>query len=155
MQSNQGFTRLEILLVVGIIGILGILSIILLNNCQQKTRDAQRLSDVRQIEAGLQMYYTEGSSFSGACLDQGEGSVLKTILCNATNNPYISWANYQDPDFSSLAACDSTTSATKCSCAYGLQIVNKDEYRLYFCLEKGANGIGKGLHSISRNGFDK
>jgi hypothetical protein len=136
-----------------LIGILGIVSIILLNNSQQKTRDAQRLSDVRQIEAGLQMYYTKGASFSGACLSEGEGSAIKTLACQ--NNTYLDWTKYSDPSFAERNTCNSETPDDKCECAYGLEITNKDEYYLFFCLEKGTKEISQGLHFISKNGFDR
>lgn len=154
MKLNKGFTKVEILLVVGIIGLLGAISIGLLNNSQKKTRDAQRLSDARQIEAGLQMYYTKEASFSGACLDQGEGATISTAFCNS-NNPYVDWSAYSDPRFGEYAACDSETIDDECECSYGLEITNKDEYYLFFCLEKGTDTIKRGLHFISRNGFDK
>lgn len=152
-KRSAGFSKVEILIFVGVIGLLGAVSIFLLNNSQQKTRDAQRLSDVRQIQAGLEMYYTGGASFSGACLDEIERNNIKTTSCQ--NNRYLDWQMYQDPSNASRLACSSETPDDECECTYGIEITNKDEYYVYFCLEEGTDKLDKGLHFVSRNGLDR
>ena len=54
---KKAFTLVELLVVIAIIGILSTLSVVALNSARAKARDARRLSDIRQIQMALEMYY--------------------------------------------------------------------------------------------------
>jgi len=91
MQSNkQGFTLLEILLVVAAIGILAGIVIVALNPTKQlgETRNAQRSSDVNAIMNAVYQYSIDHSGSMPAGLDAVAGSsqVLGTdgSGCNTT-----------------------------------------------------------------------
>lgn len=57
MKNNKGFTLIELLVVIAIIGVLSSVVLVSINNSRSKARDAQRLSDVRQIRNALELYY--------------------------------------------------------------------------------------------------
>lgn len=58
---NRGFTLIELLVVIAIIGILSSVVLASLNSARQKSRDARRVGDVKQLQLALEMYYdTEG-----------------------------------------------------------------------------------------------
>jgi len=59
MNRNRGFTLIEMLVVVAIIGLLSSTILIGLGNARGKARDARRISDLRQIQTGLENYYSE------------------------------------------------------------------------------------------------
>jgi prepilin-type N-terminal cleavage/methylation domain-containing protein len=64
MKKNQkGFTLIELLVVIAIIGLLSTLAVVALNNARQKARDARRLSDVKQLQTALELYYTNASQY--------------------------------------------------------------------------------------------
>lgn len=46
---KKGFTLVELLVVIAIIALLSTLSVVALNSARAKSRDARRLSDIRQI----------------------------------------------------------------------------------------------------------
>lgn len=54
---KKGFTLVELLVVIAIIGLLSTLAIVALNSARQRSRDAKRVSDVRQIQTALQLYF--------------------------------------------------------------------------------------------------
>lgn len=54
---NSGFTLIELLVVIAIIGLLSSVVLASLNTARAKGRDAKRLSDIRQIQIALEMYY--------------------------------------------------------------------------------------------------
>ncbi len=61
--KNKGFTLIELLVVIAIIGLLASIVMVSLNSARGKARDARRVSDVRQIQLALQMYYDSNGSY--------------------------------------------------------------------------------------------
>ena len=55
--SLRGFTLIELLVVIAIIGILSSVVLASLNSARQKGRDAKRISDVKQLQLALELYY--------------------------------------------------------------------------------------------------
>lgn len=55
--SQRGFTIVELMVVVAIIGILSGIIITNLTSSKSKSRDAQRVSDVNQIQLALEQYF--------------------------------------------------------------------------------------------------
>jgi len=56
MKSNRGFTLIELLVVIAIIGILSTIVIASLDTARMKSRDARRLSDIKQLQLALAVY---------------------------------------------------------------------------------------------------
>ena len=72
MITRKGFTLIEILIVVAIIAILASIVLVGLGPTQQSGRDARRLSDIRQVQNALELFYNKcgyypGTITSGAC----------------------------------------------------------------------------------------
>ena len=64
MKNNKkGFTLIELLVVIAIIGLLSTLAVVALNNAREKSRDARRLSDVKQIQTALELFYNDCNSY--------------------------------------------------------------------------------------------
>ncbi len=57
IQKKKGFTLIELLIVISIIGILATLIISAVQTAKAQARDVRRLSDLRNIETGLQLYF--------------------------------------------------------------------------------------------------
>ena len=57
--KKLGFTLIELLVVVAIIGVLASVVMVSLNSAREKGRDARRLSDLKQIQTALEMYYDD------------------------------------------------------------------------------------------------
>lgn len=63
--SHKGFTLIEILIVVAIIAILSSVVLVGLGPTQQSGRDARRLSDLREIQTGLELYFSKCGFYPG------------------------------------------------------------------------------------------
>lgn len=61
--KKHGFTLIELLVVIAIIGLLATIAVVALGNSRARARDARRLSDVRQIQTALQLYYQDQDGF--------------------------------------------------------------------------------------------
>ena len=58
-QNKRGFTLIELLVVIVIIGILATLAAVALNSTRAKARDARRVSDMKQMQTALELFYSE------------------------------------------------------------------------------------------------
>ncbi len=59
-----GFTLIELLVVIAIIGILATIILVSLTSARAKSRDARRLTDIRQIGTAMELYYDSQSPAS-------------------------------------------------------------------------------------------
>src|SRR3989344_202641 len=57
MKSTRGFTLIELLVVIAIIGILSSVVLASLNSARKKGRDARRVSDLKQLQLALELFY--------------------------------------------------------------------------------------------------
>jgi len=57
--TKNGFTLLELLVVIGIIGILISMVVVSFSTAQKKGRDAKRRSDMKTIQGGFEQYYSD------------------------------------------------------------------------------------------------
>ena len=64
--TKKGFTLIELLVVIAIIGILSSVVLASLNSARLKARDAKRVSDVKQLQLALEMYYDDNSAYPTA-----------------------------------------------------------------------------------------
>ena len=62
-QKQKGFTLIELLVVIAIIGILSSVVLASLNSARQKSRDARRISDLKQLQLALEMSYDADESY--------------------------------------------------------------------------------------------
>lgn len=63
MKKNKGFTLIELLVVIAIIGILSSVVLASLNSARQKSRDAKRISDIKQIQVALELYFDSNGRY--------------------------------------------------------------------------------------------
>ncbi|OGH93401.1 MAG: hypothetical protein A2563_02215 [Candidatus Magasanikbacteria bacterium RIFOXYD1_FULL_40_23] len=95
--NEKGFTLIELLVVIAIIGLLSTLAVVSLGNARQKARDARRLSDLKQLQTALELYYTDQTAYPAgagvtlgdqagnyACLDSGGWDAIATCA-----SPYM------------------------------------------------------------------
>jgi type II secretion system protein G len=61
--KDRGFTLIELLVVIAIIGILSSVVLASLNSARKKGRDARRISDVKQLQLALELYYDANQRF--------------------------------------------------------------------------------------------
>lgn len=64
--SPRGFTLIEILIVIVLIGVLSTIGLETFQSAQKKGRDAQRKSDLSQVQKALELYYNDKNQYPGS-----------------------------------------------------------------------------------------
>lgn len=126
--NRKGFTLIELLVVIAIISILA--SFIMANfvGIRQRGRDGERKSDLRQIQAALEIYRSDNSNYPtsgswpscGDPLTDGSANYMEKIPCDPIDGAWYSYTATPDNP------CDNST--TICS-----------GYTLHACLENAAD----------------
>jgi len=81
---DTGFTLVELLVVIALIGILSTLLLANFNAARQRSRDAQRKSDLRNLQTALRLYYNDNVGYptsNGGYEIVGCGSKAARIAC--------------------------------------------------------------------------
>lgn len=105
LKNKKGFTLIELIVVIGIIAILSAMVIAILNPFEQfkKVRDAQRKSDLVQIQKALEQYYQDAGSYpkstTGFKIIGLNSGTIDWGTTNANNWPYMNELPI-DPDSS-------------------------------------------------------
>ena len=64
--TKKGFTLIELLVVIAIIGILSSVVLASLNSARAKSRDAKRISDLKQLQIALELSYDANTAYPAA-----------------------------------------------------------------------------------------
>lgn len=83
---QSGFTLLELLIVIVIIGILSSFISVSLFGGLTRSRDAQRKSDLKQLQTALQLYFQDNNEYPPSCISNDP---CWTNLLGNQPNPYI------------------------------------------------------------------
>lgn len=154
--NKKGFTLIELLVVIAIIGLLSTLAVVSLNGARAKARDAQRISDVKQLSTILEIEATTDPNVPLNC--SGAGSL--TTACSGTGDfVQATIGTLVDPiaggDLLATTPCDANSSDV---CGYSISTqdgndgVAVGDYEICFYLESGSGSLGAGVHSIENGG---
>lgn len=135
-KANKGFTLIELLVVIAIIGLLSTLAVVALNNARQKSRDARRLSDVKQIQTALELYFNDAGAYPAA-LGTTIATTSVTYMNIVPTNP--------------LPQADGASCSGFGNYAYATQLSNSS-YTLTYCLSGVTGGITAGPHTATPAG---
>lgn len=101
-RTFRGFTLIELLVVIAIIGILSSIVLASLNTARQKSRDARRVADIKQIQLAMQLYYDASSTYPTALSD-----LVPTYIATQPKDPVgqVSYGYARLSSGSSYAVC--------------------------------------------------
>ncbi len=68
---KKAFTLIELLVVIAIIALLAVLSLVSFSNARAEARDAKRLTDIKTIQNGLELYNLDFGQYPSAPLPSG------------------------------------------------------------------------------------
>jgi len=138
--NKKGFTLIELLVVIAIIGLLSTLAIVSLNNARQKSRDSRRVSDVKQVQTALELYYNDAGGYPASdAADPGDKiSYGNTVYMNAVPTA-------PTPADGDCSDADNTYEYT--------MIGANTSYTFEYCLGAKTGGIPAGIHTATPGGI--
>jgi prepilin-type N-terminal cleavage/methylation domain-containing protein len=138
MKKQKGFTLIELLVVIAIIGLLSTLAVVALNNARMKSRDAKRISDIKQIQTALELYYNDVGSYpagvtGGSPIASGGVTYMSSVPTNPT------------PVNDGICAAASAYTY--------IQTSSGASYTLAYCLGGATGGVTSNVHTAYPGGI--
>ena len=163
MTNRKGFTLIELLVVIAIIGVLSTLAVVALNSARQKSRDAKRVSDIKQIQTALELYFGDQNGYpsTAAAIQLGDGtactgpaacdtlSSTNGFAASAAGTTYMGSVPANPTPGGAVYVYCSATSATPGTCAASIE-----SYMITFTLEGATGGLATGAHTATPSGIN-
>lgn len=156
--NRLGMSKIEVLIVALIIGLLGVMAVVVVSTARSRTRDAIRLSDVRQVQAGLELAFNDANTYPEfeeiTPLGVGNARCLSTdgfnSNCGTSERVYLEVVPATPTDgLSGLSVCGTSKNAY---CYLG----GSSGYRIEFEMENDNPilGLQEGLNCASESGIE-
>ncbi len=153
MNKQKGFTLIELLVVIAILGILSTLAVVSLQNARTKGRDARRVSDVKQIQTALELYYNDQTSYPVEATAVTLGATGQTTLSsdNGFSDSPSGTTYVANVPTAPTPADGSCTSAQN---NYSYTSADGSTYTITYCLGGATGGLDAGTHTATPAGID-
>lgn len=135
--NKKGFTLIELLVVIAIIGLLSTLAVVALGSARVKARDAKRLSDLKQLQTALELYYTDQNAYPA-----GNGVALGSTNYACLNASGFGVAGCGTPYMGQVPIDPSSTSGGQINYVY---TAAPSSYSISATLEGTVNGLTTGI----------
>ena len=165
MKTRKGFTLIELLVVIAIIGLLSTLAVVALNSARQKARDSKRVSDMKQLQTALEIYFNDKGAYppeagdgeignptnGSGCLGSGDTGWEADTSCTA---PIYMGLTPRDPSNTVSNPGNDNPCETEGAlpCNYSYDQVSNSTYEIHFRLEANTGGLSLGLNCASEAG---
>jgi general secretion pathway protein G len=146
MKKERGFTLIELLVVIAIIGLLSTMAVVALNSARQKSRDAKRIADVKQMQTALELYFNDQNAYPASAEVAAGGSIASSGVTYMAQVP------------TAPTPVDNPSGSTACTAANNAYVftasgTGNSDYGLAFCLGAATGGLAAGVHTASPAGL--
>ncbi len=159
--KKKGFTLIELLVVIAIIGLLTTLAVVALNSARAKSRDARRVSDIRQIQTAIELFFNSRSQSQYPWqVTAGTGIILGSTSFNCLDDDGFGTACSGNvymglvPENPGPGGADYVYTALETGtgeCTVSPQIC--DSYQITFSLEGRVEQLNPGAHVATQDGI--
>lgn len=155
MRRKNGFSIVELLVVIGIIGLILTLVAITLNDKQKENRDLKRLGDIQSLRNALELVKNETGGYLSAYCD-----LTFVSLCgNKANSELLrimpNLAKMNDPKVLNVSCQDQAVCENN-NCNYAFIVLESGVYEILFHLEKGLDQFpSPGCYRAAPSGINK
>lgn len=142
---KNGFTLIELLVVISIIGILATLVAANLNSARSRARDAERKSDLKNIQTALRLYYNDAGKYPSSDTSN------KIVGCGSSLTNLFSCTWGSSWSVGSTSYMNTLPKDPLPAQSYQYIWNNADSYQLDACLENSsdANGVASTISCSS------
>lgn len=153
--NKNGFSLVEVLVVVALIGIILTFWVITLNSKQKEIRDISRIRDIQTLRNGLEVVKNETGAYDRSYCEIGAVSNCAQIQTSELLRYVVGMSSLRDP--SGVAVdCSDANVCEKQLCDYTFVRMGEDEYEIRFHLEKGASPYDQaGCYVANQYGITK
>ena len=145
MVHKKGFTLIELLVVISIIGLLSTLGAVSLNSARQRSRDARRVADMKNLPTALELYFDVNSVYPvEASAVSLAVTANKNILCSSSASFAGSCAGgntYMTLTTPAAPGCSDAVSVANVAENYSYISADGSTYTVTFCLETGVGAF--------------
>ncbi len=136
MNAQKGFTLIELLVVVAIISLLSSVVVASLNTARAKSRDAGRITAIKQVQNALALYYVDRNDYPPIAQDE----------CGGTEGFTTTGNNFMSSLVSLGYLASSPVDPGNLNC--GMQYVrdSNTSYRVFYRVEAGATPPATGCN---------
>lgn len=146
--NKKGFTLIELLVVIAIIGLLSTFAVIALNGARSKSRDARRISDIKQLQSALEIYYNDKYSYP-----PGENVDIGNKCLDSKNSGFNSTCSDASLIYMTRVPKTPQPNGDVEYTYTNVDPVNKRAYKLQYSLENVTGGIPAGVQTASEAGI--
>jgi type II secretory pathway pseudopilin PulG len=138
-------------LVTVVIGLLSTLSVLALNSARQKSRDSKRISDVKQIQTALELFYADHGCYPKHGTDDVPFAVGQSKHgMSLTSNGFSERGVIQNDSTIYMGIVPSNPEPGGAPYLY---IGNGSDYKLTFAMEGPMGNLSGGAHTATPNGI--
>lgn len=144
--KRKGFTLIELLVVIAIIGLLSTLAVVALNNARAKGRDAKRISDIKQVQTALELYFSDKNTYpAGTAVVLGSLSAQSLSGAGFTASGDVTGTTYMGKVPTNPTPGGADYSYTQTSAGVS--------YTITFSLESQTGALAKDGHTATPSGI--
>ena len=155
-KNQKGFTLIELLVVIAIIGLLASVVLLALNSARQKSRDAKRVADIRQLASAMELYFNDNGTYPTA-----SGGTLCSTGTSACSGGAAIGGVALTPTYIGQVPTAPIPADTPCTGAQNTYTWlgnangnnNVATYGMMFCLGGVTGGYGNGVHTLTQSGI--
>lgn len=139
--NKKGFTLIELLVVIAIIGLLSTLAVVALGSAREKARDSKRLSDLKQVQTALELFYTDNNGYPTSTVTLGSTSAA------CLNSSGFTTAGCANPYMGQVPADPAPGQS------YSYSASSSESYSITATLEGDAGGLTAGTITVTPSGI--
>ena len=148
LNNKTGFTLVELLVVIVIIGILATLATVALSSAREKARDARRISDIKQTQTALELYFNDNQNYPSTNLN----AQLLSIAFGTRLASYLP-ATPADPLTSDCSTYTGYKYTARDADGLASTGATPPSYSIEYCLKGTTGQISAGWHTASTRGI--